>query len=200
MLHVARQMPVDLPRLIFQAIRAEAVAYTTTGLPYGLLLTQFLHAQMVPEGPQESKGYQLNAICKNTLSRSFAQLRHQAGQGARHRAQGGARDRQAFQEPLSVPLAGESSTQASQSDRPSWANQLVLDMTAAFQAALNPLQTEISALSARVRKLEDRLLTVPTKMTVCVDRVERLEQAFTRLHNTILKGIEDEDWGESGEE
>lgn len=42
-----------------------------------LLLTQFLHAQLVSEGPNESKGYQLRAICKNTLSHSFAQLRRQ---------------------------------------------------------------------------------------------------------------------------
>lgn len=55
--------PIDLASYILQTISTKALLHdTVVSLPYGVLLIQFLHALLVPEGPNEI-----------TLSHSIAQ-------------------------------------------------------------------------------------------------------------------------------
>lgn len=75
MLLVACGTPVDLAAYIFLTIQAEALSHELLALSYGLLLTQFLHAMLVPEGADEEKGHPLLPINDTTLFRSMAQTR-----------------------------------------------------------------------------------------------------------------------------
>ncbi|KAB1225196.1 hypothetical protein CJ030_MR1G016590 [Morella rubra] len=82
-LAVVRGLPVDIASYIYLSIRAEALKTDATiSLPHGILLTQFLHAMMVPESGDEPRALPLGSINKTTLSKSIAQTR-QALQVAR---------------------------------------------------------------------------------------------------------------------
>lgn len=73
-------MAVNLPLYTFLTIQADTLTSSTLGLPYSLLLMQFLQSIIVPEGIDEIKGSPLSLICRVTLSHSIAQLRWQQGQ------------------------------------------------------------------------------------------------------------------------
>ncbi|KAB1228117.1 hypothetical protein CJ030_MR4G013719 [Morella rubra] len=69
-------LPVDIASYIYLSIRAEALKTDATiSLPHGILLTQFLHAMMVPESGDELRALPLGSINKTTLSKSIAQTR-----------------------------------------------------------------------------------------------------------------------------
>ncbi|KAB1207607.1 hypothetical protein CJ030_MR7G022909 [Morella rubra] len=73
---VVRGLPVDMTSYIYQFVRAEALkTYALNSLPHGILLTQFLHAMLVPEGADEPRAIPLGSINKTTLSKSIAQTR-----------------------------------------------------------------------------------------------------------------------------
>ncbi|KAB1209575.1 hypothetical protein CJ030_MR6G020522 [Morella rubra] len=75
-LAVVRGLPVDIASYIYLSIRAEALKTDATiSLPHGILLTQFLHAMMVPESGDEPRALPLGSINKTTLSKSIAQTR-----------------------------------------------------------------------------------------------------------------------------
>ncbi|KAB1218831.1 hypothetical protein CJ030_MR3G007330 [Morella rubra] len=86
---VVRGLPVDIASYIYLSIRAEALKTDATiSLPHGILLTQFLHAMMVPESGDEPRALPLGSINKTTLSKSIAQTRRalQAARVARRRS------------------------------------------------------------------------------------------------------------------
>ncbi|KAB1209759.1 hypothetical protein CJ030_MR6G005324 [Morella rubra] len=72
---VAWEEPIDLALYIFQTVRTQALSHDSVSLSYGVLLTQFLHAMLVPEGPDKTMRYPLGPINKTTLSLSIAQTR-----------------------------------------------------------------------------------------------------------------------------
>ncbi|KAB1219727.1 hypothetical protein CJ030_MR3G019180 [Morella rubra] len=89
-LAVVRGLPIDIASYIYLSIRAEALKTDATiSLPHGILLTQFLHAMMVPESGDEPRALPLGSINKTTLSKSIAQTRRvlQAARVARVRRQ-----------------------------------------------------------------------------------------------------------------
>ncbi|KAB1220147.1 hypothetical protein CJ030_MR3G011998 [Morella rubra] len=75
-LAVVRGLPFDIASYIYLSIRAEALKTDATiSLPHEILLTQFLHAMMVPESGDEPRALPLGSINKTTLSKSIAQTR-----------------------------------------------------------------------------------------------------------------------------
>ncbi|KAB1205936.1 hypothetical protein CJ030_MR7G016916 [Morella rubra] len=78
---------VDMASFIYQSVRAEALKTDAQiSLPYGVLLTQFLHNLMVPEGADEPRALPLGSINKTTLSKSMAQTRQVLGAARAARA------------------------------------------------------------------------------------------------------------------
>ncbi|KAB1226383.1 hypothetical protein CJ030_MR1G015959 [Morella rubra] len=73
---VVQGLPVDMASYIYQSVRAEALKTDAQiSLPHEILLTQFLHALLVPEGANEPRAVPLGSINKTTLSKSMAQTR-----------------------------------------------------------------------------------------------------------------------------
>ncbi|KAB1219944.1 hypothetical protein CJ030_MR3G022833 [Morella rubra] len=65
---VVQGLHVDMASFIYQSVRAEALKIDAQiSLPYGVLLTQFLHNLMVPEG-DEPRALPLGSINKTTKS------------------------------------------------------------------------------------------------------------------------------------
>ncbi|KAB1220037.1 hypothetical protein CJ030_MR3G001926 [Morella rubra] len=63
---------VDMASFIYQSVRAEALKTDAQiSLPYGVLLTQFLHNLILPEGADEPRALPLGSINKTTLSKSM---------------------------------------------------------------------------------------------------------------------------------
>ncbi|KAB1219578.1 hypothetical protein CJ030_MR3G011162 [Morella rubra] len=86
---VVQRLPIDLASYIYQVVRAKALQTDAQYLlPYGILLTQFLHAMMVPEGIDEPRAFPLGSINKTTLSKSMAQT-HRVLSAARAGKNGG---------------------------------------------------------------------------------------------------------------
>ncbi|KAB1226413.1 hypothetical protein CJ030_MR1G014120 [Morella rubra] len=73
---VKHGLPVDMASYIYQSVRAMALKTDAQiSLPHGILLTQFHHALLVPEGAYELRAVPLGSINKTTLSKSMAQTR-----------------------------------------------------------------------------------------------------------------------------
>ncbi|KAB1202655.1 hypothetical protein CJ030_MR8G020275 [Morella rubra] len=73
---VVRGLHVDMASFIYQSVCVEALKTDDQiSLPYGVLLTQFLHNLMVPEGADEPRAFPLGSINKTTLSKSMAKTR-----------------------------------------------------------------------------------------------------------------------------
>ncbi|KAB1223275.1 hypothetical protein CJ030_MR2G002410 [Morella rubra] len=67
-------LSVDMTSYIYESVRAETLKTNAQiSLSYKILLTEFLHALMVPEGADEPKAVPLGAINKTTLLKSLAQ-------------------------------------------------------------------------------------------------------------------------------
>ena len=70
---VVRGLHVDMASFIYQCVRAEALKTNAQiSLPYGVLLTQFLHNLMVPKGADKQRALPLGSINKTTLSKWMA--------------------------------------------------------------------------------------------------------------------------------
>ncbi|KAB1216204.1 hypothetical protein CJ030_MR4G029063 [Morella rubra] len=74
MVYIVMGVPVDLPSLIFQNIMKEAVSFEVSGVPYGLLLTNFLDAIEVPSHVGEDRQKPPGPIFLETLRKSRSQL------------------------------------------------------------------------------------------------------------------------------
>ncbi|KAB1219247.1 hypothetical protein CJ030_MR3G001270 [Morella rubra] len=65
-------LPVDMTSYIYPSVLVEALKTDVQiSLTYRVLLIEFLHAMMVPEGANEPKAVPLGAINKTTLSKSL---------------------------------------------------------------------------------------------------------------------------------
>ncbi|KAB1227070.1 hypothetical protein CJ030_MR1G009581 [Morella rubra] len=84
-------------------------------LPYGVLLTQFLHNLMVPEGADEPRALPLGSINKTTLSKSMAQTRRVLGAARAARAR-----REEPAQGTEEQDLGQGSSQGLEGQRPSW--------------------------------------------------------------------------------
>ncbi|KAB1212024.1 hypothetical protein CJ030_MR5G025388 [Morella rubra] len=79
MVYIVRGIPVDLPSLIFWNIMKEADSFEVSGVPFGLLLTNFLDAAEVPSHVGEDRQKPPNPICLDTLRKSRSQLKQGKG-------------------------------------------------------------------------------------------------------------------------
>lgn len=70
---VARGVTVDLPLYIFITLRSETKTLSSSGLQYGLILTQFLHDMGYMDSLYEDRRNLIGPICWTTISRSEAQ-------------------------------------------------------------------------------------------------------------------------------
>ncbi|KAB1209439.1 hypothetical protein CJ030_MR6G023770 [Morella rubra] len=76
-LAMARGCVVDLPLYVFLTLQSEAKITSSAGLPYGLLLIQFLHSVGCMDSPDKERNTPIGPIYRTTLSRSEVQLRLQ---------------------------------------------------------------------------------------------------------------------------
>ncbi|KAB1227797.1 hypothetical protein CJ030_MR1G017587 [Morella rubra] len=74
MVYIVRGVPVDLPSLIFWNIMKE-ISFEVSGVPYGLLLTNFLDAIKVPSHVGEDRQKPPGPIYLETLRKSRSQLK-----------------------------------------------------------------------------------------------------------------------------
>ncbi|KAB1201635.1 hypothetical protein CJ030_MR0G002163 [Morella rubra] len=113
---VVRGLHVDMASFIYQSVRAEALKTDAQiSLPYGVLLTQFLHNLMVPEGADEPRELPLGSINKTTLSKSMAQTRRVLGAAWAARAR-----REEPAQGTEEQDPGQGSSQGLEGQQPSW--------------------------------------------------------------------------------
>ncbi|KAB1221410.1 hypothetical protein CJ030_MR2G013134 [Morella rubra] len=159
--------PVVIERVVrlrdFNELEYEEALKTdaTISLPHGILLTQFLHAMMVPESGDEPRALPLGSINKTTLSKSIAQTRRalQAARVARVRRQEQPEEAMEGEDP------GQSSTQGLGAQRPSWMDKgRDMDVgwkkeVAALKEVLKGVATgaELFPLTERVVLIEEHL-------------------------------------------
>ncbi|KAB1209572.1 hypothetical protein CJ030_MR6G020519 [Morella rubra] len=146
-LAVVRGLPVDIASYIYLSIRAEALKTDATiSLPHGILLTQFLHAMMVPESGDEPRALPLGSINKTTLSKSIAQTRRalQAARVARVRRQEQPEEAMEGEDP------GQSSTQGLGAQRPSWMDSMMTELSQRMESVLQPTHCMVSDISRRL--------------------------------------------------
>ncbi|KAB1215954.1 hypothetical protein CJ030_MR4G023646 [Morella rubra] len=150
----AEGLPVDIASYIYMSIRAEALKTDATiSLLHGILLTQFLHAMMVPESGDELRALPLGSINKTTLSKSNAQTRQarQATRVARVRRQEQPKEAMEGEDP------GQSSTQGLGAQRPSWMDDMMTELSQRMESVFQPTHCIVSDISRRLTALEQKV-------------------------------------------
>ncbi|KAB1206644.1 hypothetical protein CJ030_MR7G001542 [Morella rubra] len=155
---VVRGLHVDMASFIYQFVYAEALKIDAQiSLPYGVLLTQFLHNLMVPEGADELRALPLGSINKTTLSKSMAQTR---------RVLGAARVARARRED-----PGQGSSQGLEGQR-SWVASMMTELTEQMRAVMQPTDEMVGNISSRLSALELKVVSMDTELKKQVSEVQ----------------------------
>ncbi|KAB1199743.1 hypothetical protein CJ030_MR0G013875 [Morella rubra] len=165
---VVRGLHVDMASFIYQCVRAEALKTDAQiSLPYGVLLTQFLHNLMVPEGADEPRALPLGSINKTTLSKSMAQTRRVLGAARAARAR-----REEPAQGTEEQDLGQGSSQGLEGQRPSWVASMMTELTEQMRAVMQPTHEMVGNISSRLSALELKVVSMDAELKKQVSEVQ----------------------------
>ncbi|KAB1200233.1 hypothetical protein CJ030_MR0G007797 [Morella rubra] len=177
---VVRGLLVDMTSYIYQSIRAEALKTNAmNSLLREILLTQFLHAMLVPEGADELRAVPLRSINKTTLSKSIAQTGRalNAARAAKVRRQEQPEEAMEEQDP------GQSSTQGFGAQRLGWLDDMMTQLTERMQLVLRPTHEMVSDISGWLTTLEHKVVDMDSGLK---KEVATVQEAMKRVATSAL--------------
>ncbi|KAB1213366.1 hypothetical protein CJ030_MR5G003564 [Morella rubra] len=136
-------------------------------LPYGVLLTQFLHNLMVPEGADEPRALPLGSINKTMLSKSMAQTRRVLGAARAARAR-----REEPAQGTEEQDLGQGSSQGLEGQRPSWVVSMMTELTEQMRAVMQPTHEMVGNISSRLAALELKVVSMDAELKKQVSEVQ----------------------------
>lgn len=190
MLLVAHRTLVDLAAYIFMTRQAKVLSYKISALPYGLLLTQFLHVMLIPKCAEELKGHPLMLVNKTTLSRSMAQTHRQQVRAVALRRQEQPPQFELGQSQLELDLG--TSDEVTNMGR-SLGGGLKIELSATVPVVMHPTLQVLSDISDQLTALETKVNKQDSQWKKEVESVRSYLKVVATLKQlqALMRRVED---------
>lgn len=187
MLMVAQQLPSDLVMYIFHLIWSEVERMSSSSLPYGLMLTNFLIEAGVQIQPDEPRLWQSELINEKTAQQSLIHAR------PRHVRR--AQPRNPAPKVRESVDAGKTSVAGSPTQSP-WLDELQQSVTEAVRLALTPIEARLTQLAHIVKRTvrAHDLQVVITRIDSVSTAIAEMEEDITTTLETIIQRPDPATW------